>query len=305
MPTLSTRIISGRGLLRVPESPELRKAKRLSLFVDVIRPPKNGYLNNTYNPPKSRYGTINVFKQGYQMQEIWLEYPYQVFHFYPSPSDQVFYLAKCSYELLLAQLIEMSDKLGLLTDNSPNPFTDWWHSNYWFDELKIVCYADTALRLVLESEDFLLCPNDDDPQPTPQPPPPPESEQLPPSTPLSEANTPVSDPYQAPDDEGDTVPYEGDQFEPPPSYGTECTNYFVLVEWEDQNGTTQQEVRPFRGIIRGVRSTNTSSPRTIEIEAQSPAGLSQPCTALAWRLFTSASSPQEYNDPRIISVDPA
>lgn len=225
------RIISGRGLLRIPDSADLRKAKRLVLFVDVIREPRNKYYNSNYNPPKGRYGTINLFRDGYQVQEICLEYPYQSFPFYPDPAAQTFYLAKCSYELLLAQLVEMSDKLGLLTNNSPNPFTDWWHTNYWWDEARVVCYADTGLRLTLKSEEFLLCPNDSDPQPPDQPPPPNEIPQVPPGTPLNGTTTPVSDPYQSPDDDGDTVPYEGDVPQAEVPTGKACTIYNLTWDW--------------------------------------------------------------------------
>lgn len=268
------RIISGRGLLRIPDSADLRKAKRLVLFVDVIREPRNKYYNSNYNPPKGRYGTINLFRDGYQVQEICLEYPYQSFPFYPDPAAQTFYLAKCSYELLLAQLVEMSDKLGLLTNNSPNPFTDWWHTNYWWDEARVVCYADTGLRLTLKSEEFLLCPNDSDPQPPDQPPPPNEIPQIPPGTPLDGDTIPVSDPYQEPDDDGDTVPYEDDVPESDLPLGTACQIYRIDYTYLTTNGQTLSNF----GFIKGKYFTNITFQFTggsgyqflIEAQAGSP-----------------------------------
>jgi len=231
MATLATRVISGRGLLRIPASADLRKAKRLSLYVDVIRLPFNQYRNNNYNLPKSRYGTINLYKTGYLEQELCIEYPRQAFHFYPDPSAQVFYLAKCIYANL-AEALELGFAGAGSPVSLPNTFEDWYHTTYWWDEAKIVCYADAALQLVVESEEFLLCEEDEDPQPPPPPPPPPNPPDVPPGTSLGDDNTPISDPYQEPDDGGDTVPYPGDDFPEPPQefpIGNQCDVYTVAV----------------------------------------------------------------------------
>lgn len=232
MATLATRVISGKGLLRIPASADLRKAKRLSLYVDVIRLPFNQYRNNNYNLPKSRYGTINLFKNDFHEKELCIEYPRQAFHFYPDPSAQVFYLAKCIYANI-AEALELGFAGAGSPVSLPDTFADWYHTSYWWDEAKVVCYADTGLRLVVESEEFLLCEDDSDPQPPPPPPPPPEPEDVPPGTSLGDENTPVSPPYQEPDDGGDTVPYEGDDFPvPPPEFpqGTQCQTYTVTVQ---------------------------------------------------------------------------
>lgn len=232
MATLATRVISGRGLLRIPASADLRKCKRLSLYVDVIRLPFNQYRNENYNPPKSRYGTINLFKTDFWEKEICIEYPRQAFHFYPDPAAQTFYLLKCVYAELTEGL-----ELGFAGAGSPvgfpDTFADWWHTDYWWDEAKVVCYADAALKLVVESEEFILCADDEDPQPPPPPPPPPEPTDVPPGTSLGEENTPISNPYQEPDDNGDTVPYPGDSFptpEPEFPQGARCAKYLVHIE---------------------------------------------------------------------------
>lgn len=218
MATLATRVISGRGLLRIPASGNLRKAKRLSLYVDVIRLPYNQYISRAYNPPKSRYATITIFKSDFLEQELCVEYPRQVFHFYPDPSAQVFYLAKCIYANIAEGL-----ELGFAGAGSPiampDTFADWYHTAYWWDEAKVVCYADAAVRLVLKSEEFLLCDDDSDPDPPPPPSPPDEPPDVPPGTSLGDENLPLSPPYQSPDDNGDTVPFADDDVGEPPNPG--------------------------------------------------------------------------------------
>lgn len=109
----------------------------------------------------------------------------------------------------------MSAKLGLLTDNSPDTLSAYKHQKLWFDEIKVVCYADTALKLEVKTDDLFLCPDDEEPDPLPPPLPPPSPTDVPPGTSLGEGNTPISPPYQGDDDDGDTIPYDGDEFPPP------------------------------------------------------------------------------------------
>jgi hypothetical protein len=208
--------------------------------VDVIRLPFNQYRNNNYNLPKSRYGTINLFKTDFHEQELCIEYPRQAFHFYPDPSAQVFYLAKCIYANI-AQGLELGFAGAGSPISMPDTFADWYHTSYWWDEAKIVCYADTALRVVLESEEFLLCDDDSDPDPPPPPPPPDEPTDVPPGTSLGDDNAPVSDPYQGDDDDGETVPYPGDNFPAPPApefpQGERCAGYYVSISVVGNDGT--------------------------------------------------------------------
>lgn len=142
-------------------------------------------------------------------------------------SAQTSYYVKCAYHLLLSAMELGYAGLGYPLPDIGNPFEFWYHTDFAFDEIKIVCYSDSALRLVVESEEFQLCPEDEDPDPFPPPPPPSQPEDVPPGTSLGEENTPVSPPYQEPDDGGGTVPYPGDDvYVPPP----EVAVYRVAVD---------------------------------------------------------------------------
>jgi hypothetical protein len=145
-----------------------------------------------------------------------------VFEFPLDISAQTNYLVKCNYHLILAQLVEMSSKLGLLTNNSPDSLSAYKHQKLWFDEIKVVCYADTALKLEVKADELFLCPDDENPDPLPPPPPPPSPTDVPPGTSLGDGNTPISPPYQGDDDDGDTIPYDGDEFPTPPDESGGC-----------------------------------------------------------------------------------
>lgn len=263
MATLETRIISGKGLLKIPASDDLNKAKRITLFCDVIRLPFNGYYNTAYNPPKGRYATINLFKGDYLVQELIVEYPARQWDFYPDPAAQTLYAVKCSYAGILQTFFNLGNALSLPSISVTNNIEDWFHTDYWWDTAKVVCYSDSALRLVVESEPFLLCPDDEEASKQPPPPPPEPPTDVPPGTTLGEGNYPVSDPYEGADDNGDTQPYPGDEYYvPPPEFpqGTRCTPYSVSVTASKNGGGTDTDTSPFFGeiVYIGINPSNST-----------------------------------------------
>jgi len=207
---LEERIISGRGVLKVPVSNDTKKAKILTLFADVIRTPKSPYVNYKYNPPKSVYAQLAFMRGDYVQSMQTLEFTRQLWEFQPEGYLQSVYAIACTE----AALRVMIAALGV--PGTSSGVSEWRHNQLWFDSIKIVCHAETAVRLVLKATPYDVCVDLVGTPPSPPPPPPPPVEPLPPTTPLGEDNFPVSPPYDPPSDGDDTQPLPGDEYPDPP-----------------------------------------------------------------------------------------
>jgi len=305
MTTLETRIISGKGLLKIPSSDAFNKAKRLTLYCDVIRLPFNGYYNTAYNPPKGRYATINLFKGDYIVEQLYVEYPRQQWNFYPDPSAQALYAIKCAYAGTLQTFFNLGNALGLPSISVTNNIEDWNHTDYWWDTAKIVCYSDSAIRLVVDAEEFLLCPDDAEISKQPPPPSPPPIADIPPGTSLGDGNTPVSLPYEGDNDDGDTVPYPGDEATSPPENPPRtCTVRSVAVRVFPASGSPFILTNSFYGDI-GVASVNETGTNVGLQTYGSPFSGSGQCTLEPVRsVILAGTTPGEYVNAEIVSITP-
>lgn len=232
MPTLETRVISGKGLLRISKtSDDFKKAKIITVFADVIRPPFNEYLNLNYNPPESRYATLQFMRGGYVIRTEPMKYERQSWDFYPEPAAQTLLAVQCSYQGVLESFLNLGVSLGLPPISFENKIADWQYEDLFFDEIKVVCYADTAIRLVAESTPYFLCPDQQDKEPAPPPPPPIPVPSYDPGEPLENTDDPASPAYDEETDGGDTVPFPGDETPPPPppTDGEACLRYDVVA----------------------------------------------------------------------------
>jgi len=217
MAILEERTISGKGTLRLPPNDDLRNARIVSLYALVIRPPSNEYTNVKFNPVKSYYATLQFLRGGYVQFTATMEYFTQMWDFYVDPAFAPIYALQCS---------EAALRLGLADIGSDAPassIAEWRHTNTLWDEIKVVCYADTAIALQVVSQPLDVCvpiDEDDPPDDPPEPPPPPDpvDPPVPVGQPLGEGNEFFpSPPYDEEDsDGGDTAPFPGDEYEPPP-----------------------------------------------------------------------------------------
>lgn len=223
MPTLETRVISGKGTLKL-DPDNLKKVKRVLLYADVIRFPEQDYYNARYNPNKSFYATLNFLRDDYVIHQETLQYANQSWEFAPQEDYQLLYALKCVFAELIAENEQLA-AAAAFTLAVNNGIADWKHTGLFWDTVLVVCHADTAIRLVAKSIEYDLCAEDDETDPNPPPPVPDPPPSVPSGTPLSDDNTPVSPPYDGGDDDGDTVPYPDDQFPPPPTEGETCTVY--------------------------------------------------------------------------------
>lgn len=232
MATLEERTISGKGLLKVPSGQDIQEARILTLYASVLRRPENEYLNFAYNPPRSRYATLNFFRETFLLRSVALEFPSQSWDFYPELNFQNLYALDCVYEGILQTFVNLGNALNLVPISVNNSIALYRHTDLWFDEIKVVCYADTAIRLKLESKPYDFCPEQQSITPDPSPAPPPSVDSIPPGTPLG-GDFSVSPPYDTDtDDNGDTRPYVIDVLEEPLPEGSACQAYPIRITYD-------------------------------------------------------------------------
>lgn len=239
MPTIQERTISGKGVLQVPDNQDVKDARIFTLYADVFRRPVNPYINKNYNPPKSRYATLNFFRDSYLVKSITMDFPSMSWDFHPELNYQNLYALDCVYEGVLQSIANLGTALNLTVISVDNNIALFRHTALFFDEIKVVCHADTAIKLRLESKAYDFCPEQEDYEPDPPPPPPDEFEEAPPGVPLQDNNG-VSLPYDGSTfDNGDTEPFELDTYDfpdlPPPS-GETCEEFPIAIDYEILSG---------------------------------------------------------------------
>lgn len=255
MATLETRVISGRGILRLDsDNDDYKKAKIFTLYVDVIRRPLNEYINLAYNEPQSRYATIRLYRGVYCVQTIRIETLSEAFDFYSEPAAQTLYAVQCAYAGTLQTFFNLGNALLLPSISVTNHIANWRAVDLMWDEAKVVCYADTGIRLSVRTTPFDLCPDQEDKDKDPPPPPPENNPALPPGTPLDDSSIPVSPAYDGDTDDGNTVPYP-DDYPPTPEFptGERCVGYLIAYSFQPVGGGVRVEgSQPHFGEIEYV-----------------------------------------------------
>jgi len=232
---LEQRTISGRGVLKVPATEDASRSMILLLYMDVIRLPSTKVYNNqNYNPPRSFYGSVSFLKEGYFIRTEKLDFTNQVWTDWSDYAGQNLYAIKCAYSGILQTFFNLGNALALPSISITNNIKDWKPININYDEVRVVCYNDVAVRLILKGMKYDVCPDDTSPPPQkPTPPPPPSTH--PPGTPID-----TSPPYQYPNDGGNTVPNSIDHQPPPPPTPPErCDKCRVTILAIKSDGSTQ------------------------------------------------------------------
>lgn len=218
------RTISGKGLLRVPS--ELAKRRAVVLYCDLIRPPSSPYYNANYTPPQGFLGTVTFVRNEYVIAEDKIRYPRQSWDAVPDITAQNLIAIKCMYKGVLQSFVNFATAAGYAYISVEDKIKDYEYLDLMWDEVRITCYADTALKLRLFALANDKCQDDADKPKKPQKPPllPPP---VPPKTPIV-----VDPPYE---DEGlptddVTEPYPGDET-PPNTEGEICQLYNVTFRF--------------------------------------------------------------------------
>lgn len=293
MPTIDTRIISGQGVLKLPiTNPDIQKAKILTFFFDVIRPPTKTFSNKHYNPNKANYAYICWLREGYVVRIERMEFLMQAFEFSPDISAQNLYAIKCAYSGELESFANLGSALGLSVVSVTNQIKSWSPTILYPDTCKIVCESDTAIQVVAKTIPYDIC-TDDTSTPTPPPPPPPPPTKHPPGDYFSDpSSSPISPPYNSPDDGGDTVPFGGDKLPAPPSefpIGNQCAVYALTHYWTLQ-GFRQQRTIKVWGKIEYVGLDPADANRYISINYGDPLAPGAQCLSSPRTQLLVASS---------------
>lgn len=313
MAKLVERNISGRGIVRIDkDSSDVKESRIISVSTSVLRYPTNRYINNNYNPTRSRYGTMNFMREKSVLLSVPIEFDNQVLDFPPESCYQNIYALICVYDGILRSFANLGTALGLTVIQEENRIKGFRHNDSLFDEIKIVCYADTAITVSVYSVPFDLC-EDEQGNTTPTPPPAPEPPypneepgggRVPVGSPLT-GDKAVSPAYDGEDDDGDTVPFPGDEptpVEPPPEGGS-CVQYLVVVSYTQVSTGQRQNnggVRVYGEYIPQVR-VSPVSPRYVEFYCRGV--LFTGCQPeMGW--YGVADAQTEAADPAIVSITP-
>lgn len=253
--TIQERNISGKGVLRVPS--DYTKSRLLILYCSVFRKPKAEYLNYNYSPPRSRYAFLTFWRNGYVIGQSSVEYPSQSFDGLSDVTSQTLIAVKCAYAGILQSFINLTNALaftpgglGLTYLSVTDLIKDYEYLNLSWDEVRVVCYADTAINLKLVALEHDSC-DDQSNRPRKPPPPPPPPPSVPPGTPVEGLDPPY-------EEDDFTEPYDGDSNEEEP-IGEQCVLYDVTIvcqPLQPELYPPETYTRRMYGEIVGARPNN-------------------------------------------------
>lgn len=252
--TIAQRSISGQGVLRVPS--DFKKRRLVILYCDVFRQPKNLYLNRNWLPDRGKYGYVTFFRNNYLIGEASIDFPRQSWDTVTDLTSQNLIAIKCMYDGVLKSFQNLVNGIaatpggiGLFYAGTTDLIKDYEYLDLAWDEVRVKCYADTALYLQLVMLPHDTCDEEKDkPRKPPPPPPPPPS--VPPGTPVV-----VDPPYRDDDNPDDiTEHYPGDDDEV--TGGDGCSQYDVEITATSRNAPPYVFTVRLYGEIEGAGLTN-------------------------------------------------
>lgn len=205
---IQERIISGTGVLRVPRNKQ--DNRHSVLYLDVIRPPRNRYLNKNWNPSKGKYAYITYLRNDYVIGNADMEFEKYAIDSIADIAGQTLIALKCFVEATANAFQLLGNALGAPIGVNPNLIKDYENLDLLWDEIRIKCYADTAIQARLYRLKYDSCREDYDRRRRPPPPPPPRPP-LPPGTPIGDISPPYEPDEDDPYEDNYTDPYEGDE----------------------------------------------------------------------------------------------
>ena len=227
--SLGERIISGKGVLKVPDVDA--SYRYYLMLVNVIREPKNLYQSYEWNPTKSMYARLVFRRDKYVLFDDKVEYDGQCFQYINDISGQALIAVKCAYDGILQSFVNLINGLagtpggvGIFVEGVTDLIKDYENLDLGWDEVLFRCYSSTALQVRFYGLKYDVCDPDKDKKHRPPPPPPPLPK-VPPDTPIGD----ISPPYEG-DDDGNTAPFDGDTSPAPPELpGVNCQAYRITV----------------------------------------------------------------------------
>jgi len=224
---IDERLMSGQGLLRIPDEPLYRD---LIIYVQTVRRATNRFFNADWTPPKSLVCRVTQRYQGYVCKDNLVEFERAIIRITPDISAQVLEAVNCAYAGTLQSFFNLASCISeCLPFNIVNNVEKMVRLDFKPDDLVFNCYSDTAILVQLYALKYQLCGADMTEAPPP-PPPPPNQDLLSPGEPIGD----ISEPY----DENDNVtqPFFYDEEIPPPPedfpIGSDCVEYNITFLWE-------------------------------------------------------------------------
>lgn len=216
-----TRIISGKGIIRIPD--EFLKAREVFLYAQVLRENSSVYRNESINPSESFFANITFCRDDFVLQRYSMDFDNQMWEVYSSQASQNLLAQICALDNVLDSFVSFAIALGFVYTRN-NSITGFPYVTFTPNIIRFKCFGSTAIVLTLSAKELVRC-DPGDGEPSPPPPPPPPVSKIPPTQPA-----PVSPPYEGDNDGGDTVPFPLDEPETPTlPTGEECEAYLVSV----------------------------------------------------------------------------
>lgn len=152
---IQSRIVSGKGVLKIPTDGV--RGRSAILYAEVIRNPKNKYVNKGWNMERSRYANLVFLRAGYVMYALPMEFDKQVYDTINDSSGQTLIALKCAYEGILISFTNLATALGKVLTQYVDAIKEYQNLVYSWDEVRIVCYADTAIQFRLYGLSYDSC----------------------------------------------------------------------------------------------------------------------------------------------------
>lgn len=296
---LDERIISGRGVLKIPTAS--LKARYYIMYVDVIRNPKNAYINKEWNPPQGMFARITYRRDSYVVDEDMIKYERFSKYYVNDIAGQALRAIKCAYEGILISFDRQNAALGLIPLPYTNLIQDFESLALGWDEVLFSCYSNTALQVRFYGLNYDVC-NAGNDQSNYPPPPPPPLPKVPNNAPIGD----ISEPYDpGTQDDGNTSPFPGDEIPQPPLEppGEECVKYRVVVRHGQNYGDPfiEREAIVY-GEVLGARIVNSGAANAIQINCRGWAipSLDAGCQAQGWLTIFVSDSVAIAPDPEIV-----
>lgn len=286
------RLISGKGVFKLQA--DAKKFRHAYILLDVVRDPKNRYINRNYNPVRGKYAFLTFRKDGYVVSQASMEFEKQRFDVVSDITSQNLIAIKCAYDGVLQTFVNLSIALGstpggagLMPLSKTDLIKDYDYLSLNWDEMLINCYADTAVQVRWYSLLHDSCSADRDDKKEPPPPPPPRPK-VPAGTPLSN----ISPPYDSTNsDSGNTSPFPGDTT--PPVFAA-CSRVRVTFRFRLQGMSADQtsEVIVFAPVGESITiKSGDAKVAQMPHRGQSPTGSSsEQCLAYQLRDLVSFTS---------------
>lgn len=234
------RLLSGKGILQVSGFTE--PFRQAILYADVVRPPRQEYLNLEYNPPKSLYARLAFCRDDYVLSYATMEARRSLFQTVNDVCGQTLIAIKCAYDGILESFDRQNAALGLVVLPRVDLIQDYANLRLAWNTIRVVCYKDCAVRLQLWVLPYDVCdPSRNEEQPPPESPAPPTPVGI--GIPITTISPPYDD---ATNDGGNSLPNPIDDFDPEVTLpGELCTKYRIVVQYTrrpaDGGGVTTAE----------------------------------------------------------------